>query len=389
MILVLADDFSGAAEIGGVAHAFGLPCEVKLNPDFSTNAEVLVIDLDSRSLSREGAVKKWQLLAKQLAQSERRYSLFKKVDSVMRGYLIPEISALHEQLLFDRIFLFPANPGKERRIINGTYLIGETPLDQTVFGSDPDFPVTTALITRLIGNNFLPLNHIHLSANTPVPETGFITGDLTGRADFGHYLSSLGENDLCCGAAECFSAFLERLGYFRKETIDNPASTRTYTVILSGTTVSNVSEAELLQNRQVPMLSLPGTWQGGNFELDESEEHRWHQHALEILENRKSILVNIQHPLIVQKNIGETFSYQFVRLMDFLFQQIDRRDVHLCITGGSTASFVMRRRVKGTLTVHRNVAPGVVTLLEDGGGLFTVKPGSYPWTEGFLLEVAG
>ena len=55
MILVLADDLSGAAELGAVAHEHGLSAEVQTAFDPSATADVLLVDLDTRLATAEEA----------------------------------------------------------------------------------------------------------------------------------------------------------------------------------------------------------------------------------------------------------------------------------------------------------------------------------------------
>ena len=58
MVIVLADDFSGAAEIGGIGHRYGLRTEVQLSLDLSTAADLVVLDTNTRSLGEGEAAKK-------------------------------------------------------------------------------------------------------------------------------------------------------------------------------------------------------------------------------------------------------------------------------------------------------------------------------------------
>ena len=56
MILALADDFSGAAEIAGIGHHFGLRSELFTDVCSSSKADLVVVDTNTRSLSEEEAV---------------------------------------------------------------------------------------------------------------------------------------------------------------------------------------------------------------------------------------------------------------------------------------------------------------------------------------------
>ena len=95
MVFVLADDFSGAAEIGGIGHRYGLRTEIQLKLDIDSRADLVVLDTDTRSLTEDEATKKIFDIATALKKWNRPFHLFKKIDSVMRGHLIPELNALH------------------------------------------------------------------------------------------------------------------------------------------------------------------------------------------------------------------------------------------------------------------------------------------------------
>ena len=51
MIVVIADDLTGAAEIGGMAWRHGLVAEIQVEIDLSSPVDLIVVDTDSRSLS--------------------------------------------------------------------------------------------------------------------------------------------------------------------------------------------------------------------------------------------------------------------------------------------------------------------------------------------------
>ena len=127
MVFVLADDFSGAAEIGGIGHRYGLRSEVQLTLDLNTTADLMVLDTNTRSLSEDEAAKIMLDLGIALKKWNTPFYLFKKIDSVMRGHLIPELNALQNCLNFNRILLLPANPGRGRKITRGEYLINGVP----------------------------------------------------------------------------------------------------------------------------------------------------------------------------------------------------------------------------------------------------------------------
>ena len=56
MILVVADDLSGAAELAGIAFAHGLTAEVQTELQPRTDAQVICLDTDTRRLERKSVV---------------------------------------------------------------------------------------------------------------------------------------------------------------------------------------------------------------------------------------------------------------------------------------------------------------------------------------------
>jgi uncharacterized protein YgbK (DUF1537 family) len=53
MIAVIADDFTGAAELAGISLRYGLKVELCVGKVEYKNADVLVVSTDSRSLKKK------------------------------------------------------------------------------------------------------------------------------------------------------------------------------------------------------------------------------------------------------------------------------------------------------------------------------------------------
>ncbi|HND55600.1 MAG TPA: four-carbon acid sugar kinase family protein, partial [Pirellulaceae bacterium] len=173
----LADDFSGAAEIAGIAVAHGVAVEVRtlsgdevqlafdpplaaqtlppvarsacsplpspLRPTSTPSPNpppagprLVVIDTATRSLSGDEAQRIVGLCARRLAQLGRPW--FKKIDSVLRGRVLAEARAV--AAAGARVIIAPANPSRGRTIASGIYYVGGRPLDATLFASDPEHP---------------------------------------------------------------------------------------------------------------------------------------------------------------------------------------------------------------------------------------------------------
>jgi D-threonate/D-erythronate kinase len=385
MVFVLADDFSGAAEIGGIGHRYGLRTEVQLSLDLNTTADLVVLDTNTRPLGESEAAKNVFDTGTALKKRNKPFYLFKKIDSVMRGHLIPELNALQDCFNFKRILLMSANPGRGRKIIGGEYLINGVKLHETIFKSDPDFPVVSSNIGERIGTYTATLKHVHITPSDIPPSGTIVTGDIESKADLKNYVADIGQDDLCCGAAELFEAFLEHLRFSpRPETTSGIELRKSeFTLIINGSTVKDQNEKDVYNRLNISQLPLPGDFKDVEFDLPQDVAHEWFQKVLYTLQTRKVAAVIVDHPVRQNKILSEKFLKYFVELMTYITQNIPLNKIHFCLTGGATASALIRHCTNDKLFVKGEIVPGVVSLASNGEGVqqgwFTVKPGSYPW----------
>ena len=135
MIGVIADDLTGAAELGAVGLRHGLRAEVIVNGKPGGKADLVCVDTDSRSQTSEEAAKRAAAAAKMLQQAGVKW-IYKKVDSILRGQVIAEIEAVMQQLGLQRALLAPANPSLGRTIQDGKYFVRGKPIHKTEFVRD-------------------------------------------------------------------------------------------------------------------------------------------------------------------------------------------------------------------------------------------------------------
>ena len=192
MIVVLADDLSGAAEIAGIAASRGLIAEVQTGFEPNTDADLIAVDADTRLLPEADAVARIQKLGQHLAATNPD-RVYKKVDSVLRGHVAAESLALLDALHRKRAVVLSANPSRGRVIREGRYFINDVPLDLTSFADDPDYPAKTSRVADLLGN--------HPELHTPNAQT---------LADMQAAAASVQPEDLPVGGADFFTALLER-----------------------------------------------------------------------------------------------------------------------------------------------------------------------------------
>lgn len=391
MLLVLADDFSGAAEIGGIGHRYGLNTEVQLQLNLNSPADLIVLDTDTRSSPESDAVVKISQISALIKKSKKPVLLFKKIDSVMRGHLIPEINALQDCFGFVRVLVLPANPNRGRKIVSGNYFVNGTLLTETVFAQDPDFPVVSADITRRIQSHPCLLNHVHVTPEDLLPEFSIITGDAESQDDLRKYVAKTGADDLCCGAAGLFESYLEKLGYSPRLKKSLSSGNPSVAMIINGSTVKNPQEGELYRQLKIPQLSFPYIPEASAWRIPEGIIHDWYQQIVNTLRASHVAVISIDHPAQHDKAVSQMFLNYFVELIQYITGHMDMGNIHFGLTGGATASSIIRHLDGGNLYVKEEIAPGVVSLvmMREGiqQGLFTVKPGSYPWPASFIQSL--
>ncbi len=152
MLVVIADDITGAAEVAGVGLRHGLrvalDTAVTLIP---SNVQLWVVALDTRSMQRDEAVAEITKTVTKLTQLGVR-RIFKKTDSVLRGHVVAELEAQMKMQGKNSVLLCPANPAGGRKIADGIYYVNDVPLHQTGFAKDPEFPATTSNVVELLEN---------------------------------------------------------------------------------------------------------------------------------------------------------------------------------------------------------------------------------------------
>lgn len=393
MIIVLADDFSGAAEMGGIGSRYGLTTMIQAEPIIRKDIDLLVIDTDTRALTENAAIERIKEICHQLKNYNKPFKLFKKVDSVMRGHIAAETTVLQEDLGYERILLLPANPGRQRKIISGEYYVNDVLLNKSVFASDPDFPAHSSSVKNLLSQHKFDIPHVHIQQRDDLPIKSFITADIETKEDIDKYIRKTNDKDLCAGAAECFEAWLEKQGFSVVERSSIGKSTslkRPFTVILNGSTVKDIAAEALLETIGVPQLSLPAEWREDRFIIDGEKENLFHHQVLQLLKERSVVSVTVDKPVKELKKQPDFFSACFVKLMHYISGSISMNDIHFCLTGGATSVAVTKSAGIQDLYVKDEVVPGIVTLesLDKIQGLFTVKPGSYPWPKSFLENLA-
>ena len=155
--------------------------------------------------------------------------IFKKTDSVLRGHVAAELQTLMRVTGKQNALLIPPNPSKGRIVKDGIYYINGTPLDQTSFAYDPEFPAKTAEAKKLLkrsagvqecrssdnswtSNHSSPSSHLS-SISSPKGEDGrgLHFPDATTLEEIREHVAKADPNTLFAGGADMFEAVVDYL----------------------------------------------------------------------------------------------------------------------------------------------------------------------------------
>lgn len=152
--IVIADDFTGANDTGVQFTKAGFKVNVVINTgrliEEVEQCDVLVIDLESRLDSQEVAYDKSFSLGRLLAKMEN-LTIYKKLDSTLRGNIGAEIDGLMDALEIGIAFVTPALPVNGRTTENGEVYVHGVKLAETEAAYDPRTPVKHSRIADIIG----------------------------------------------------------------------------------------------------------------------------------------------------------------------------------------------------------------------------------------------
>jgi D-threonate/D-erythronate kinase len=374
---VIADDLTGAAEIGGAALVHGIPAEIHIGRPFPAHQKLIVVDTDTRCRTGGEAMKIVEAAAAELHRRNPERRIFKKVDSLLRGNVVAELTALMKAINADRILLAPANPALGRTIRSGTYFVQGLPIADTEFARDPRHPVSTSSVLEMLA----PSPEFPLSLafpGQPLPSTGIAIAETTGPEDLCHWAEEFRGERIWAGGAAFFAALLQAQGY-SAQTQHGWVKTRQNTLLVSGS-ASQVSRSHLqsLSRAGVPVIGMPLHLLTGGKAGHDASIGSWAAEIAETLAPGTQVAITIGKDF--QPGEGGRLAGHLAEVVQAVLELTAVG--HLWVEGGETASRIVRHLGWQRLEVLRQILPGVVELKpQPTGPILTVKPGSYPWPQ--------
>jgi len=380
MIVVIADDFTGAAEIGGIGLRYKLQVEVNTDVNLRSNADLFVIATDTRSMTREQAERETELVVSKVAKLNPTW-IFKKIDSVLRGYVAEELRVIIEKLNHSRALVVPANPSLGRTIVNGEYLLNGAPLHQTNFASDPEFPVKNSSVVDLMSDKgVLVYSQKHPEV---LKHEGLIMGDAANVEDLKAWATKINKNMLLAGGSGFFTALLDSLIIPDADT--DVKAARPFTepmLIVSGTSFNKSRESIKKLKAAGQAVSYMPAAIINDKEPTEANYYLWCDEIVNCIKTEGKAIIAVSEDMIgAPKAIAQELRDKTAVVVKMVFDQVSFNE--LLIEGGSTAAAILK-----TLCLYRffpvqELATGVIRMqTENKPELYiTLKPGSYAWPQ--------
>ncbi|MBB6284664.1 four-carbon acid sugar kinase family protein [Geobacillus subterraneus] len=151
-LTIIADDLTGASDSGVQFARKGLTTQVlfdRTELSRGREAEVVVVDTDSRALPAPDAYQKVRGIAQTLGEMGYTH-VYKKIDSTLRGNIGAEIDAIYDTMQPTFMIIAPAYPQNGRTVYQGYHFLCGTLLHETELSRDPKCPINESSIPRLL-----------------------------------------------------------------------------------------------------------------------------------------------------------------------------------------------------------------------------------------------
>jgi len=383
MITVIADDLTGASEIAGICLRYGIDIAFGIDIVPEKKATITIIATDSRSDNEVDAYKTHQNLTKKKYQQNSNHIIFKKCDSVLRGYILTELLALINVTGKEKILLQPSNPDGNRYIRNGIYYIGDTEIEKTGFASDPDFPAKSSSVENLLLKRSSKHAKIFTGFIKKIESKGIYIPDCNSKDELLECAELFDDSMLIAGSASFFEQFLLKTEMASSKKEANVWNfSKDYLFVSGSTHPESERYAKMLQKKHCPLILFPKDLLQTS--LNDAILSRWIKDVSKIYKISKKLTLRISDTIIQFENSSKILKQRMSAIVKELVENLEIND--LFIEGGATAYDILKKLKWDSFTPIAELASGVVRMQYDMDPkkYITIKPGSYQWPEGLL-----
>ena len=385
MIGVIADDYTGAAEIAGIGLRYGLRVAYQVAVQPVDSVDLLVIATDLRTLRAESAAAESKVFTEKLVRLDPEL-IFKKTDSALRGNVHAELETMMQALSVSRVLLLPANPGLGRTIRDGHYFMDGVRLDQTEFFKDPDYRFRTSAVVAMVGESGQTPTH-YTRLEDPVLSSGVNVGETRDGEDLSRWVGLLDEDTLLAGGSEFFANILQARGCQAKHPETRFQVRSRKILYVCGSASKNSRNAiERAKAGGAVVCEIPDQLYADRGDRSLAL-YQWAEKIVRELTKKHTVVVAINRPLHSHAGAPEKLAHYTAEVVERVLQNSDEVG-ELVIEGGATFSAIAHRLEFKTFFPRQEYAPGVVGMWVGGPTELsvTVKPGSYSWPAGLWFD---
>lgn len=386
-LLMIADDFTGALDTGVQFAKKGICTQIftkqKLEKDdIKEETEVLVVDTESRSMSKEDAYNAVYQLCIWAAEHEVEY-IFKKTDSALRGNIGAELQAILDSEKDKRLYFLPGYPQIDRITKNGIHYISGELLEKSVFGRDPFEPVTKSYLPDIIGEqSSVPTICVRCGENIPSrkEEKEIVVCDLVETEDIDLRLDELFRKEninLLAGCAALADRLVERIP-FQRQTPGTYRKTE-YFYVACGS-LNRITEQQVVYAKEKAGFAgrhLTACQKLNPFYYDTPEGKQFLEEILQLCQKKKKVVLdtfdeNEEKEIYMREHkiSPEEVRYLIANSHGRIVREIvsRRMDVTILMTGGDTLMGYMKNIGCSQLEPVCEIEPGIaVSVLEWNG----------------------
>ncbi len=381
MIVVVADDLTGAAEIAGVCLRYGLKVSFGIDIMLAANADVYVVATDSRSENEQKAYKIHTELAVDILKAFPNAFIFKKCDSVLRGHVLTELLALLDIFHVKSALIEPANPVAGRCIKKGQYYVTDELIENTGFATDPDFPATVSSVRQLVLQRTsypqrfqnIETGNIHACI-----EERIVIPDCSSVDELAKIATLINHCTIVCGSAAFFEQILIQKSRL-KEQISFKIELSEYLLVMGSVHPSSLNFRKSLSDSGCKMISFPDNLLTEKIET--SELTAWVEKMCDQINRHNKVAIVIADKKVNFKESSIVLKQRLGLVVAGILRGSNVKE--LFVEGGASAYEILNKAQLKRFIPENELAPGVVRMRSAQNKMLniTFKPGSYMWPE--------
>ncbi|WP_162304893.1 four-carbon acid sugar kinase family protein [Sphingobacterium olei] len=357
-MLIIADDLTGAAEIGGIALRYNLTVDIVHRLDQNAMVDVLVLNTNTRSLATEQVVPHLESLFGDLDRTVFGF-IYLKFDSALRGHIARELVFYKDYFGFESAVFCPVNPALGRVIKNGHYIVNGKWINQTSFSDDPEFPVNESQVLAILGT---PEWKLVSDFSTIYVETGIVVPEIENTLQLEVLVRNISDSKLLAGSAAFFNLLLgEKFQLYQDQTEKH--------VVLKYPLLYVCGSAHEDNNNRIAEVNPEYV-----VYLDERDGIA--KELVQKLEANTKAVFAVSPSL--RGSAGE-IRQTMAEVVAEVYDRVTIKD--LVIEGGATSYEILMALGIEAMTPVQEIQPGLIkSKVKDKELFVTLKPGSYPWT---------